>query len=72
MATQNDITTSGPSFVVEKVWWRYNDVTSTNKDHMPWSLYYYLGRPILYTFEVSCLCICGSFSLYQVIPLYMA
>jgi len=30
------------------------DVTSSNRDHMPWSLYYCLGRPLLYTFEVPC------------------
>ena len=37
-------------FVVGKVWWRYNDITSSNRDHMSWSLYYCLGRPLLYTF----------------------
>jgi len=35
--------------------------------------YYCLGQPMLYTFEVSCLCICVFvFSLYQVIPLHTA
>jgi len=41
-------------FVVGKVWWRCNDITSSNRDHMPWSLYYCLSRPFSYTFEVSC------------------
>jgi len=34
-------------FVVRKVWWRYNDIPSSNRDHMPWSLYYCLGRTFL-------------------------
>ena len=63
---------AGYFFVVGKVWWGYNDIISSNRDHMPWSLYYCLGRPFLYTFELSCLCICGSFSLYQVILLHAA
>jgi len=55
-------------FVVGKVWWRYNDVTSSNRDHMPWSLYYCLGRPSLCSFEVSCLCICVSYLFIRWFP----
>jgi len=54
--------------VVGKVWWRYNDVTRHYRDHMPWSLHYCLGRLLLCTFEVSCLCIFGSFLFIKWFP----
>jgi len=50
---------------------RSGDVTSSNRDHTPWSLYYCLGRPSLYT-EASCVLYLWFISVYQVIPLHTA
>ena len=41
------------------------DVTSSNRDHMPWLLYYCLGRLSLYSLEVSCVLYLWFMSLYQ-------
>jgi len=34
-------------------------MTSSNRDHMPWSLCCYLVCPVLYTLYVLWICICG-------------
>jgi len=40
---------------------KVNHESSSNRDHVPWSLYYCLGSSLLYTFQISSIFVCGDY-----------